>query len=82
MVDELKKELETYAKHKAELLVENSGKYVLIKEEEIVGVYESQNDAINSGFEKFGNVPFLVKKIEQIEQKQNYTSNLILTKKK
>ncbi len=29
------------------------------------------------GIDKFGNVPFLVKKIEEVEQTQNYTSNLI-----
>jgi len=73
----LKKEIETYNKHKEKLLKENNGKFVLIKEEEIIGVYESQKDALNICIGKFGNVPFLVKKIEEIEEKQNFTSNLI-----
>ena len=73
----LKEELETYQKHKQELLVSHSGKYVLIKGSKIINIYESQKDAINDGTDKFGNTPFLVKKIEEIEHTQNFTSNLI-----
>ena len=75
--DLLNEELEAYEKNKPDLVGKNLGKFVLIKGKEIIGIYESEKDAINSGFEKFGNVPFLVKKIEEIEQKQNFTSNLI-----
>ncbi|MFH1224854.1 MAG: hypothetical protein V1676_03545 [Candidatus Diapherotrites archaeon] len=77
--DLLKKELQTYEDKKKELVSEHPGKYVLIKEDKIIGIFEFQKAAINSGFEKFGNVPFLVKKIELVEQKQNFTSNLIIT---
>lgn len=73
----LSKELETFEKKKAELLQEHCGKYVLIKDTKIVGTYESEKDAINTGINYFGNSPFLVKKIEQVEQTQNFTSNLI-----
>jgi len=73
----LEKEIETYEKNKDRLLAESPGKYVLIQEGKIEGIFESQKDAMNTGFEKFGNVPFLVKKIELVEQKQNFTSNLI-----
>lgn len=77
----LKKELETFAKNKPELLSDHTGKYALIKDDKIIRIFESQNDAIKTGFEMFGNKPFLVKKIEAIEQTQNFTSNLILTRK-
>lgn len=73
----LSKEIETFNKNKEVLLRENSGKFVLIKDGDIVDVYDSQNDAIKVGIDKFGNSPFLVKKIEEIEQAQNFTSNLI-----
>ncbi len=73
----LMEELKTYEKHKQDLIKSSNGKYVLIKGSEIIGTYESQRDAINTGIEKFGNTPFLVKKIEEIEQRQNFTSNLI-----
>lgn len=73
----LEKELKTYEESKSELIKTSVGKYVLIKDSKIINVFESQNDAIKAGIEAFGNNPFLVKKIEEIEQKQNFTSNLI-----
>ncbi|HLC58417.1 MAG TPA: hypothetical protein VJI68_01000 [Candidatus Nanoarchaeia archaeon] len=75
--DILFEELETYEKNKPDLLKSAFGKYVLIKGKEIINTFDTQNDAIKFGIEKFGNVPFLVKKIEEIETKQNFTSNLI-----
>ena len=72
----LEEELKTYEENKQDLIRVN-GKYVLIKGKTIVDTFESEKDAVRIGIEKFGNVPFLVKKIEEIEQKQNYTSNLI-----
>jgi len=79
MVEEklLSKEIETFNKNKEVLLRDSSGKFVLIKDNEVVDVYDSQNDAIKVGIDKFGNSPFLVKKIEEIEHTQNFTSNLI-----
>ncbi|MBS3080916.1 hypothetical protein J4221_05570 [Candidatus Pacearchaeota archaeon] len=76
----LSEELETYDKHKAELLKESVGKYVLIKGKDIINIFDTQNDAIKVGIDKFGNTPFLVKKIEEVESKQNFTSNLIRVK--
>ncbi len=76
----LSEELETYNKNKAELLKESAGKYVLIKGKEIINIFDTQNDAIKVGIDKFGNTPFLVKKIEEVESKQNFTSNLIKTR--
>ena len=76
----LAEELETYNKHKVELLKENAGKYVLIKGKQVISVSDTQNDAIRVGIDKFGNTPFLVKKIEEIESRQNFTSNLIRVK--
>jgi len=70
-------ELETYERNKEELLKKYSGKFVLIKDTRIIGAFESEKDAINTGIKMFGNTPFLVKKIESVEQTQNFTSNLI-----
>ncbi len=77
MTEPLEEELKTYEENKAELVKKANGKYVLIKDKTIVDVFESEQDAIKTGLGKFGNVPFLVKKIEEVEQTQNYTSNLI-----
>lgn len=77
MTKELELELKKYEEKKQDLLKTDENKYVLIKNQEIVGIFESQKDAIKVGIAKFGNTPFLVKKIERIEQGQNFTSNLI-----
>ena len=77
MAEPLEEELETYEENKQELVKKANGNYVLIKGKTIVDIFESEQDAIKTGIDKFGNVPFLVKKIEEVEQTQNYTSNLI-----
>ncbi|EQD42878.1 hypothetical protein B2A_10132 [mine drainage metagenome] len=77
MAEPLEEELKTYEENKAKLVKEANGKYVLIKDKTIIDIFESEQDAIKTGIEKFGNVPFLVKRIEEVEQTQNYTSNLI-----
>ncbi len=73
----LNEEIKTYERNKDNLVKESNGKYVLIKGNEIIGIYDTQNDAIKVGIDKFGNTPFLVKKIEAVEQPMNFTSNLI-----
>ncbi len=73
----LRLEKETYEVNKEKLVAESEGKYVLIKGREIIGAFDSEKDAIKIGIEKFGNSPFFVRKIERIEQIQNFTSNLI-----
>lgn len=77
MANILSKEIETYEKNKQKLLKESSGKFVLIKGEEIINVFDTSSDAIKVGIDKFGNTPFLVKQILEIEPTQNFTSNLI-----
>lgn len=73
-VGALSKELETFEKHKAELLGTAKGKFVLIKGDKIIGTYESQVDAVNQGYKDLGVVPFLVKKVEEIETPMNFTT--------
>lgn len=73
----LKKELETYEDSKASLLKSSRGKFVLIKEDKIIGIYDTYNDAIKIGIDKFGNKPYLVKRILEVEPTENFTSSLI-----
>ena len=73
----LETELRAYEQHREHLLGTAEGKFVLIRNEEIVGVYDSKMDAIAQGYQKFGNVPFLVKQIVRIETPQNFISNLL-----
>ena len=71
----LEKELETYKTKLAELK-ENEGQFVLIHGEEVAGIFTSYEDAIKIGYEKFKLSPFLVKRIQTVEQVQ-FISRLI-----
>lgn len=64
----LKQEYEAYKAHKEELLAKNEGQFVLIRENEIIEVFASYDDALKAGLNKFGNVPFLVKQIQRDEE--------------
>ncbi len=77
MIDMLKKELDTYVKQKSKLIGKSKGKFVLIKGNKIVDVFDTKIDAIRQGYERFGNVPFLAKQIVEVETPQNFTSNLL-----
>lgn len=74
MTAELTQELETYESHKDELLGSSEGMYVLIHGDEIIGTFVSQKDAVADGYKRFGNVAFLVKKIEEVETPLNFVS--------
>lgn len=60
-------EMATYKNNREELLKTARGKFVLIKGETIVETFDTETDAIQTGYEKFGNVPFLVKQILEVE---------------
>lgn len=77
MTEMLSKELETYEANKNELIGKSKGKYVLIKDDQVIDVFDTKSDAIRQGYERFGNVPFFVKQIIEIETPQNFTSNLL-----
>jgi hypothetical protein len=77
MTELLKKEIETYNAHKAELISRSKGKFVLIKDETVVGVFDSELDAVHQGYERFGNVPFLVKQVVEVEVPLDFTSSLL-----
>ncbi|HEX9735674.1 MAG TPA: hypothetical protein VGG06_27255 [Thermoanaerobaculia bacterium] len=71
---ELDQELKTYDSHRYELLGRARGKYVLIKKDRILGEFESQQDALHRGYDEFGNEPFLVKRVVEIEVPYSFTS--------
>jgi hypothetical protein len=62
----LERELETYNRLHDEL-VQHEGKYALIAEDHLIGVYDTHSDALNAGYAARGLQPFLVKKVSAIE---------------
>ncbi len=69
-------ELETYRKNLPSLL-NRQGKFVLIQGDQIAGVLDSFEDALRTGYEKFGlECTFLVKEIQEKEKPQFFTRSV------
>jgi len=62
-MDPLKNELSYFNAHREEWLLHYQGKVVLIKDNELSGVYDSEMEAYQEGVKKFGNVPFLIRRV-------------------
>jgi hypothetical protein len=73
----LQTELETYDRRREELLGMALGKWVLIKGDELSGVFDTQDDAVSAGYRTFGNVPFLVKQVVPFDNPTFFLSSLI-----
>jgi hypothetical protein len=67
MAQVLEQEAETYERHREELLAKHEDKFVLIHGDQILGIYETERDAIHAGRRQLGHVPMLVKQIERVE---------------
>jgi hypothetical protein len=70
----LEAELRTFRSRRDELIGRAKGKYVLIQGDRIAGFFEDQTDAITNGFKEFGNTPFLVKLVTEVDVPLNFTS--------
>jgi len=71
------RELETYKKRLPELL-RDEGKFVVIRGEEIIGVWPGYEEALAEGYQRFGLTPFMVKRIEWAETVQTITRDVPL----
>lgn len=60
----LARELDAFESHRHELMERAAGRYALVHGDEVTGEFDREADAIAEGYQRFGNVPFLVKKIE------------------
>ena len=73
----LDKELQTFNSQRSDLIGKAKGNFALVKDDKIVNYFDTKFDAIRQGYERFGNVPFLVKQIVEVDIPQNFTSNLL-----
>lgn len=63
----LAREYETY-KSKLPELAGNEGKFALVQNSEVAGVFATYEEALMAGYKKFGlKQPFLVKQISSVE---------------
>lgn len=74
----LEKELALFKEKQPELRGANqNGGFVVIKDNEILGVWMNRTDAMKEGVLKWGNVPFLVKNInDDLSHVVNFSRNL------
>ena len=78
MAKTLEKEVATFNAKLPELL-EHTGKYALVKADEVVDVYDTYGQALEHGYEKFGlDDKFLVKKIAPAEQIASFTRDYVI----
>ena len=68
----LQKEIATYNRE-LPMLLGKVGKFVLIKGDVVVNVFDSYEDALSIGYDRFGLDPFLVKRIAPTEQISFFT---------
>ena len=54
-------------------LLASAGKFALVVNESLVGVFDSYDAALGKGYERAGLKPFLVQKISSIPQIQQFT---------
>jgi hypothetical protein len=72
----LEKQLSVYNAHLIELLP-NEGKYVVIHGDDIAGAaFDTYDEALSFGYEKYGLAPFLVKQINQAEPIHYFSRDL------
>jgi len=64
---ELEEELKFFESKRAEWLEEYRDKYVLIKGKELIDVFTSLEDAYKEGVKRYGNQPFFIKKVSEVE---------------
>ncbi len=65
----LEKEIKFFEENKAKWLGVYEGKFVLVKGEELIGVFDAAETAISEGAKKYGTESFLVRKV--IPQDEN-----------
>ena len=66
----LEKERQYFSEHLAELVSQHLGKFVVIKDDELIGTFNTIEDALAEGAGRFGLTPFLVRQVTTAEEKE------------
>lgn len=73
----LAEELDAFWNALPRLIEEAKGRFVLIKGSDVIDTFGTRDDAIKEGYDRFGNVPFLVKEIAELERPLNFISHMV-----
>jgi len=69
----LEKEVKAFEQKLPELLKTDIGKFVLVKEDKIIGTFAAMADALSYGYEKYSNQSFFVREILPTQEPLNFT---------
>jgi hypothetical protein len=72
----LDRELATYQRLLHSELAAEDGRFALIAGDDLLGVFDSYNDALTAGYQRRGLEPFLVKKVAVVETVAYFTRDL------
>lgn len=64
----LETEVKFYNSQKKNWLHHYEGKFALIKGKKLLGTYTTWQEAFNDGVQKLGNVPFLIKQVQEKDE--------------
>ena len=59
----LTKEIASYESMRSELETDHLGKWVIVHDEELVGIFDTFEDAASRAVEQFGRGPYLIREI-------------------
>jgi len=63
MPETLSEEIRTFKQEHSHLMATARGKWALVHDSSVLGVFDSQMQAIEAGYAQLGNVPFLVRQV-------------------
>jgi hypothetical protein len=75
MAQVLDREWETYEQQRAGLLEAHKGKFVLIHDDKLLGIFNSRAAAREEGYRQLGRVPFLIQEIAAEERPRRVISH-------
>jgi hypothetical protein len=64
----LDRERQYYAEHLDQWMPAHEGRFVVIRDDTLVGIFDSQDEALSAGAARFGLSPFLVRRVGQGEE--------------
>lgn len=70
------RELAAYEREQDRLVAEHLGKIALVRGDQVVGVFDTANEAIAEGFRRFGNAPIIVQEIRDPSVPLDYISSV------
>jgi hypothetical protein len=69
----LEKEIKIFEEKLPELLQNETGKFVLIKENQVIGIFVAMEDALVCGYKEYLNQPFFIREILPTQEPLDFT---------